>query len=104
MKNFVAICVLFCMFGSTLGLRCLKEDSSSQVCTSGPWECHIAVTPSGVFEEWISPILGCGGSPFSGRGLGCRRVSSGNLVYCACNTDNCNTFAKVKKFLDDERQ
>ena len=27
-----------------------------------------------------------------------------DAVYCACNTDNCNTFASTEKFLRDERQ
>merc|ERR1712204_69973 len=80
------------------GLRCLKESGRSVVCNSSPRECHIAVGNSSIL-----PILGCGQTPFSGNGLGCRRANSAT-VYCACNTDNCNTFASTKQFLRDERQ
>merc|ERR1711956_130948 len=97
-NTILLICGMAIAMQAVTGLRCLKESGSSVACNSSPRECHIAVGNSSIL-----PILGCGQTPFSGNGLGCRRANSAT-IYCACNTDNCNTFASTKKFLRDERQ
>lgn len=84
------------------GLSCLNENGFRFDCHDRSTECHIVVDTGNI----SSPIVGCGETLYSSaidHRLGCRRVNS-YLVYCACNTDTCNTFASTEKFLRDERQ